>query len=165
MSAPFKLPLFYLLDSIAKNAFHPYAAAFAPRIVRLFLDTYHTVDQPTQHKMREMMATWRSGSPDHRELFGSAVQSEIERVWGSSVRRLPRPHTNALIPSTLLGQRMPTTTQVLTELDVVLVQKERAAQQNPYDELLPRHITALHEVGPLLVTSLHTSDPVTSSKE
>jgi len=147
MSAPFKLPLFYLLDSIAKNAFNPYAAAFAPRIVRLFLDTYHVVDQQTQHKMREMMATWRSGSPDRRELFGSAVQAEIERVWGSSVRRLlPRPHAKSLTPSTLLGQRMPTSTQVLTELDVVLVQKERAAQQNPYDELLPRHITALHEV-------------------
>lgn len=137
MSAPFKLPLFYLLDSIAKNAFHPYAAAFAPRIVRLFLDSYHAVDQPTQHKMREMMATWRSGSPDHRELFGSAVQSEIERVWGTS--------------------RMPTSNQVLTELDVVLVQKERAAQQNPYDELLPRHITALHELKRMIPT-MNTSD-------
>ncbi|KAG8821795.1 hypothetical protein FRC19_007243 [Serendipita sp. 401] len=132
VSAPFKLPLFYLLDSIAKNAFEPYAAAFSPRIVRLFLDAYHTVDQPTQHKMREMMATWRNGSPSQRELFGPGVQSEIERVWGTS--------------------RQLTSSQVQTELDVVLVQKERALQQNPYDEILPRHIQALHELRKMLPT-------------
>ena len=85
MAPPFKLPLFYLLDSIAKNAFEPYAAAFTSRIVRLFLDTYHAVDQQTQHKMREMMVTWRNGSPTNRELFGPGVQSEIERVWGLSL--------------------------------------------------------------------------------
>lgn len=132
MAPPFKLPLFYLLDSIAKNAFEPYAAAFTPRIVRLFLDTYHAVDQQTQHKMREMMVTWRNGSPNNRELFGPGVQGEIERVWGTS--------------------RLPTASQVQTELDVVLVQKERALQQNPHDELLPRHITALHELRKMLPT-------------
>ncbi|CAG8570880.1 4391_t:CDS:2 [Acaulospora colombiana] len=158
MAPPFKLPLFYLLDSIAKNAFEPYAAAFSSRIVRLFLDTYYAVDQQTQHKMREMMATWRSGSPNHRELFGSAVQSEIERVWGTSVRRLlpltlPRP----LKPSVLSGQRVPSASQVMTELDVVLVQKERAAQQNPYDELLPRHINALQELKKMVPT-MNTGD-------
>lgn len=137
MAPPFKLPLFYLLDSIAKNAFEPYAAAFSPRIVRLFLDTYYAVDQQTQHKMREMMATWRNGAPNHRELFGSAVQSEIERVWGTS--------------------RVPSASQVMTELDVVLVQKERAAQQNPYDELLPRHINALQELK-RMVPTMNTGD-------
>lgn len=144
----FKLPLFYLLDSIAKNAFDPYAAAFRDGIYALFSKAYDAVDQQTKHKMREMMATWRNGAPNQRELFGPHVQSQLEqRVWGSSVRRLlPRSHPKSLkqFPSSV--QRLPTASQVLTELDVVLVQKERAAQQNPYDELLPRHITALHEV-------------------
>ncbi|KAG8834878.1 hypothetical protein FRC17_006623 [Serendipita sp. 399] len=158
VSAPFKLPLFYLLDSIAKNAFEPYAAAFSPRIVRLFLDTYYAVDQPTQHKMREMMATWRNGSPSQRELFGPDVQSEIERVWGSSVRRLlPIPRSKSLKTSALSIQRQPTASQVQTELDVVLVQKERALQQNPYNEILPRHIQALHELRKMLPT-MGTSD-------
>lgn len=89
------------------------------------------------------MATWRNGAPNHRELFGPAVQTEIERVWGPSVRRLLTPYSRSLKSSV---QRNPTSQQVLTELDVVLVQKERAVQQNPYDELLQRHINALHEV-------------------
>jgi len=38
-----------------------------------------------------------------------------------------------------------------------LVQKERAAQQNPYDELLPRHINALHELR-RMVPTMNTDD-------
>jgi pre-mRNA cleavage complex 2 protein Pcf11 len=140
--------VFYLLDSIAKNAFDPYATAFRDGIYGLFSKAYDAVDQPTKHKMREMMATWRNGAPNNRELFGPHVQSQIEqRVWGSTVRRLlPRPQARSLKSFFSSVQRLPTSSQVLTELDVVLVQKERAAQQNPYDELLPRHINALHEV-------------------
>lgn len=140
--------MFYLLDSIAKNAFEPYATAFRDGIYGLFSKAYDAVDQPTKHKMREMMVTWRNGAPNHRELFGPHVQSQIEqRVWGSTVRRLiHHPKAKSLKPFVSSVQRLPTSSQVLTELDVVLAQKERAAQQNPYDELLPRHINALHEV-------------------
>lgn len=78
-----KLPAFYLLDAVSKNVFEPYAAKFSAFVVSLFLDTYHQVDHATRVKMDEMLATWRTGGPHGKELFGVAVQVAIERsIWG-----------------------------------------------------------------------------------
>ena len=78
-----KLPAFYLLDAISKNVYEPYAVKFSAIVVPLFLDTYFDVDHTTRIKMDEMLATWRSGSPHGKELFGVAVQVAIERsIWG-----------------------------------------------------------------------------------
>ena len=79
-----KLPAFYLVDAISKNVYDPYARHFASVVARLFLDTYGEVDQSTRSKMEEMLLTWRTGSPNGRELFGVGPQVAIERgIWGS----------------------------------------------------------------------------------
>lgn len=83
--APIKLPAFYLLDSICKNIYNPYATVFAPLVPDLFLDAYRSVDPATQSKMEEMLVTWRTGSPNGRELFGVVPQVTLERsVWGGA---------------------------------------------------------------------------------
>jgi pre-mRNA cleavage complex 2 protein Pcf11 len=78
-----KLPGLYLLDMISKNIYEPYARLFAAFIVPLFLEAYEQVDNPTRTKMEELVITWRTGGPGHRELFGVPAQVSIERgIWG-----------------------------------------------------------------------------------
>ncbi|KAJ7498808.1 hypothetical protein FB451DRAFT_1016289 [Mycena latifolia] len=134
-----KLPAFYLLDAISKNVFEPYARHFAAFVVPLFLETYTQVDEATRSKMEEMLITWRSGSPANKELFGVAAQIAIERgVWGDGASS-----TNV--------RRMPfSPTQVLTELEFTLNQKERAVQSNPYDTTSQNHINILHQLRKLV---------------
>jgi hypothetical protein len=156
-SPPTKLPAFYLLDAMSKNVFEPYARLFTPVVVRLFLDTYEVVDQATRLKMEEMLGTWRTGAPTGRQLFGIVAQQAIERdIWGSqptqsvvcrsssiprrcmrSLRRQqnPRPSSGAI-----------STSQVLSELEFVLNNKERALQMNPYDKQTYDHVQVLQQV-------------------
>ena len=151
-----KLPAFYLLDSISKNVFDPYARHFTPIVVRLFLDTYEVVDQPTRSKMEEMLLTWRTGSPDNLELFGVVSQLAIERqIWGSgssagavrqAVPRSSRRPNLSPQSSKQNGQSGVSQAQVLSELDFVLGQKERALQSNPYDKASQQHVAILHQV-------------------
>lgn len=151
-----KLPAFYLLDSISKNVYDPYARQFTPLVVRLFLDTYEAVDQATRSKMEEMLLTWRTGSPDNHELFGVVSQLAIERqIWGNSqsgaVRHVlslksSRPNLPTQSSSKQNGQSGVSQAQVLSELDFVLGQKERALQSNPYDKISQQHIAILHQV-------------------
>jgi len=80
-----KLPAFYLLDAISKNVYEPYARHFAGFVLPLFLDTYSLVDDNTRSKMEEMLLTWRTGSPQGKELFGVPPQVAIERgIWGDA---------------------------------------------------------------------------------
>lgn len=155
-----KLPAFYLLDAISKNIFDPYARQFTPLVVRLFLDTYEVVDQNTRSKMEEMLLTWRTGAPNGRELFGVVPQLAIERrIWGSDStqngavrRRVFRPSSrpNILVQSSSSrqpgGQPSVSQAQVLSELEFVLGQKERALQANPYDKASQQHVSVLHQV-------------------
>ena len=79
-----KLPAFYVLDAISKNVYDPYASRFATLVVPLFIDTYRQVDPSTRSKMEEMLVTWRTGSPNGKELFGVASQVTLERsIWGN----------------------------------------------------------------------------------
>ena len=91
---PFKLTAFYLLDAISKNLYEPYARHFGPIVVPLFLDTYSQVDESTKAKMIEMLATWRAGAPNGKELFGAVPQLAIEQeLFGAnaaSVRTINR---------------------------------------------------------------------------
>lgn len=157
-----KLPAFYLLDAISKNVYNPYANSFAPLVVRLFLDTYEQVDQSTRSKMEEMLLTWRTGSPNGRELFGVVPQLAIERqIWGGEStqnavrasrigserrRRTSRPSSQ----SNRFGASPPVSAaQVLSELEFVLNQKERALQVNPYDKTSQNHVVVLQQVSRL----------------
>lgn len=157
-----KLPAFYLLDAISKNIYDPYARQFTPIIVSLFLDTYNEVTDPsTRSKMEEMLLTWRTGSPHGRELFGVGPQVAIERqIWGGGsssqngavsrsrvFRPLPLPNVARQSSSRHTGQPSISTAQVLSELEFVLGQKERALQNNPYDKNTQNHVAVLQQVG------------------
>ncbi|KAJ7047260.1 hypothetical protein C8F04DRAFT_1058254 [Mycena alexandri] len=139
-----KLPAFYLLDAISKNVYEPYARNFAAFVVPLFLETYSQVDESTRSKMEEMLITWRTGSPAGKELFGVPAQMAIERgVWGDGASSSPA-------NSFYSGSGQITKTQVLTELEFTLNQKERALQGNLYDTTLQTHISVLHQLRKLV---------------
>lgn len=76
----FKLPAFYLLDSISKNIGPPYILLFARFIERLFLTAYHVVDPPTKIKFEELLGTWRTGAADGGELFKFPEEGQHGRV-------------------------------------------------------------------------------------
>ncbi|KAH9938216.1 uncharacterized protein B0H18DRAFT_966113 [Fomitopsis serialis] len=139
-----KLPAFYLLDAISKNVYNPYANSFAPLVVRLFLDTYEQVDQSTRSKMEEMLLTWRTGSPNGRELFGVVPQLAIERqIWGGE-------STQSASSSRIGASPSVSAAQVLSELEFVLNQKERALQVNPYDKASQSHVAVLQQLRKLV---------------
>ncbi|KAJ7368407.1 hypothetical protein DFH08DRAFT_831336 [Mycena albidolilacea] len=139
-----KLPAFYLLDAISKNVYEPYARSFAAFVVPLFLETYGQVDENTRSKMEEMLITWRTGSPTRKELFGNPAQAAIERgVWGDGA-------ASASTNSFYSGSGQITKTQVLSELEFTLNQKERAVQANPYDTTSQNHINILMQLRKLV---------------
>lgn len=153
-----KLPAFYLLDAISKNVYEPYARNFSSFVVSLFLETYRLVDDSTRRKMEEMLLTWRTGSPHGKELFGVQQQMAIERgVWGGGaagsvsgsyrVLRSIVSHHPQSSNNFYSGAGIITKSQVLSELQFTLGQKERALQANPYDTLSQNHIAILHQVN------------------
>lgn len=141
-----KLPAFYLLDAISKNVFDPYARLFTPVVVRLFLDTYEQVDQSTRSKMEEMLLTWRTGAPNGRELFGVVPQVAIERhIWGAdSTQNIASSSRQSSVPGSI------SSAQVLSELEFVLNQKERAVQSNQYDKVSQNHVIILQQLRKLV---------------
>jgi pre-mRNA cleavage complex 2 protein Pcf11 len=161
-----KLPAFYLLDAISKNVYEPYAREFAPYVIPLFLEAYQEVDQNTRSKMEEMLLTWRTGGANGKELFGVVPQVTIERgVWGgdsgqvdvrsrhrkSAHRRgsqLFHPRIRVLQPTSgfYSGSGQISKSQVLSELEFTLGQKERALQANPYDSVSQNHLNVLQQV-------------------
>jgi pre-mRNA cleavage complex 2 protein Pcf11 len=150
-----KLPAFYLLDAISKNVYEPYARRFSSFVVPLYLETYSQVDEGTRGKMEEMLLTWRTGSPTGKELFGVPQQIAIERgVWGDggtsnsvSLSFFVSPPASSLWQSGFhSGTGQITKSQVLSELQFTLGQKERAVQSNPYDTTSQNHIVVLHQV-------------------
>ena len=154
-----KLLSFYLLDAIFKNVYDPYARHFTPIVVRLFLDTYEVVDQQTRIKMEEMLLTWRTGAPNGRELFGVVTQLAIERhIWGTDSTQTVRsshrhsgrrPDRRFRQSGNRGGSQSISQAQVLSELEFVLGQKERALQSNPYDKVTQNHIAILQQVSAL----------------
>ncbi|KAF9569307.1 hypothetical protein CPC08DRAFT_701807 [Agrocybe pediades] len=135
-----KLPAWYLLDAISKNVYEPYARKFSGFVVPLFLETYPLVDSNTRSKMEEMLLTWRTGSPSGKELFGVQQQVAVERgVWGNGASGSSSANFHS-------GPGIITKSQVLSELQFTLGQKERALQANPYDTLSQNHIAVLNQL-------------------
>jgi hypothetical protein len=168
-----KLPAFYLLDAISKNVYEPYARHFAAFVIPLFLETYELVDQNTRSKMEEMLLTWRTGSPTGKELFGVPPQVAIERgVWGDGGSNHDVCTLNMKIgfnhlvflplqasSSFYSGSGQIKKSQVLSELEFTLGQKERTLQTNPYDTVSQNHVNVLHQVRERLC---HHSIPFSS---
>ena len=150
-----KLFAFYLLDAISKNVYELYAHRFSSFVVPLYLESYSQVDESTRGKMEEMLLTWRTGSPTRKELFGVPQQIAIERgVWGdggasNSVSRpfFVSPSSSSFPQSGFhSGTGQITKSQVLSELQFTLGQKERAVLANSYDTTSQNHIAVLHQV-------------------
>lgn len=156
-----KLPAFYLLDAISKNVYDPYARQFAPFVTALFLETYAQVDQNTRSKMEEMLMTWRTGGANGKELFGVVPQLSIERgVWGGdsdvSFHKFSYGQDSSFLhrrgsilqptSSFYSGSGQITKSQVLSELEFVLGQKERTLLVNPFDTASQNHINILQQV-------------------
>jgi len=109
--------------------------------VPLFLETYQQVDQQVRGKMEEMLLTWRTGSPNGRELFGVGPQISIERgIWPSNPAHGSSHSVNAFVSKS----------QVLSELEFTLRQKERSLQSNPYDTVAQNHINILSQLRRLV---------------
>ena len=148
---PLKLTAFYLLDAISKNLYEPYARQFGPIVVPLFLDTYSQVDESTKAKMIEMLATWRAGAPNGRELFGAVPQLAIEQeVFGtgtSSVCSLSRRLASLLLTLGVQDATRISPAQVLGELQFAIGQAEREMQSNPYNNTMRNQLPVLHQVG------------------
>jgi len=147
---PLKLTAFYLLDAISKNLYEPYARHFGPVVVPLFLDTYSQVDESTKAKMIEMLATWRAGAPNGRELFGAVPQLAIEQeVFGtgaSSVRSLGGQLASLFVTPGVQDTTRISPTQVLGELQFAIGQAEREIQSNPYNNTTRNQLPVLHQV-------------------
>ncbi len=137
--------------------FEPYARLFIPVVARLFIDTYELVDQNTRSKMEEMLLTWRTAAPNGRELFGVVTQLAIERhIWGGESTQSGvcfffyniLGNSSHLLRQSMSGSGQPgiSTQQVLSELEFVLNQKERAVQANPYDRQSQTHVAVLQQV-------------------
>jgi len=148
---PFKLTAFYLLDAISKNLYEPYARHFGPVVVPLFLDTYSQVDESTKAKMIEMLATWRAGAPNGRELFGAVQQLAIEQeVFGtgaSSVRSISDRLASLLVTLGIQDTTRVSSAQVLGELQFAIGQAEREMQSNPYNNTVRNQLPVLHQVS------------------
>lgn len=150
-----KLFAFYLLDAISKNVYELYARRFSSFVVPLYLESYSQVDEGTRGKMEEMLLTWRTGSPTGKELFGVPQQIAIERgVWGGggTSNSVSLPSFVSISSSSFLqsgfhsGTGQITKSQVLSELQFTLGQKERAVLLNPYDTTSQNHTAVLHQV-------------------
>jgi pre-mRNA cleavage complex 2 protein Pcf11 len=112
------------------------------------------VGEPTKAKMIEMLATWRAGAPNGKEIFGAVLQPAIEQeLFG----------TNALFVSTF-SPRLPlllvtlgiqdtghiSPVQVLGELQFAISQAEREVQSNPYNNTVRTQLSVLHQVSYIL---------------
>ncbi|KAI1340113.1 hypothetical protein F5Y15DRAFT_407039 [Xylariaceae sp. FL0016] len=78
-----KLPVLYLVDSIAKNVGTPYTLFFGRKLYSTFMEAYAMVDMPTRRKMEEMLKTWKEpvpGSIDTRPVFPPDVVRPIENA-------------------------------------------------------------------------------------
>ncbi|KAJ2531471.1 mRNA 3' end processing factor [Coemansia sp. RSA 1937] len=75
----YKLPAFYLLDSIAKNVGGMYVSLLHGRLTKLFIDMWRSADDMVKSKMERTMGTWRNGfDGGKRNLFPEFVLRKIE---------------------------------------------------------------------------------------
>jgi pre-mRNA cleavage complex 2 protein Pcf11 len=118
------------------------------------LDTYSQVDESTKAKMIEMLATWRAGAPNGRELFGAVQQLAIEQeVFGTgafSVRSIGDRLAALLVTLGMQDTTRVSTAQVLGELQFAIGQAEREMQSNPYNNTARTQLPVLHQARSIL---------------
>ena len=99
--------------------------------------------------MIEMLATWRAGAPNGRELFGAVPQLAIEQeLFGSStssVRSFDN-HRSSLVTLGVQDTTAVSSAQVLGELQFAIGQAERETQSNPYNNTVRNQLPVLYQV-------------------
>ena len=127
-----------------------YARHFRPVAVPLFLDTYSQVHESTKAKIIEMLATWRAGTPNGRELFDAVPQLAIEQeLFGtstSSVRSFGD-HRPSLVTIGVQDTTPVSSAQVLGVLQFSIGQAECETQSNPYNNTVRNQLPVLYQVG------------------
>jgi len=115
------------------------------------------VDESTKAKMIEMLATWRAGAPNGRELFGAVQQLAIEQeVFGtgaSSVGSFSDRLASLLVTLGLQDTTRVSAAQVLGELQFAIGQAERETQSNPYNNTVRNQLPVLHQVRSIFLPS------------
>ena len=105
--------------------------------------------------MVEMLATWRAGAPNGRELFGAVQQLAIEQeVFGtsaSSVRSFGDRLASLLVTLGIQDATRTSSAQVLGELQFAIGQAERETQSNPYNNTVRNQLPVLHQVNFILI--------------
>ena len=108
------------------------------------------MDESTKAKMIEMLATWRAGAPNGKELFGAVPQLAIEQeVFGtsaSSVRSFGDRLASLLVTLGMQDTTRVSAAQVLGELQFAIGQAEREMQSNPYNNTVRNQLPVLHQV-------------------
>ncbi|EJD33306.1 hypothetical protein AURDEDRAFT_45599, partial [Auricularia subglabra TFB-10046 SS5] len=72
------LPALYVLDSICENIYESYGRLFVPLVEGLFLIAYASSGDLDRDRMRDLLATWRTGAASGAELFGRNAQFSLE---------------------------------------------------------------------------------------
>lgn len=139
-----KLPVFYLLDSIAKNIGPPFSTTyFPPFLPRCFLRAYAQVDGVTKTKMEEMVATWKQGGPNGGDVFGGGAREEIERaIYGAAGGPMEGPSRE----------------MVMKQLNGTLAWKKHVLGLNPHDAEARLHVGVLEQISNMLNTQRLTQD-------
>ncbi|KAJ9090958.1 hypothetical protein QFC20_007769 [Naganishia adeliensis] len=171
-----KLPLFYLVDSIAKNAGAPYTTHILPSfLAQTYLAAYHQVDPLTRKKMEDMLTTWRTtpgtGTPEG-ELFPREVRSAIEMgIYGRQVPLMPQsmysapgptyapsvhlPPASPFVPTpppqSYMQPAGPTRDTVMTSLLTILSAKRAIVAKNPHDVETRGTVQILEQLQALLM--------------
>lgn len=171
-----KLPLFYLVDSIAKNAGAPYTTHILPSfLAQTYLAAYHQVDPLTRKKMEDMLTTWRTtpgtGTPEG-ELFPREVRSAIEiGIYGRQVPLMPQsmypaagptyapsvhlPPASPFVPTpppqSYMQPAGPTRDTVMTSLLTILSAKRAIVAKNPHDVETRGTVQILEQLQALLM--------------
>ncbi|KIM71632.1 hypothetical protein PILCRDRAFT_804852 [Piloderma croceum F 1598] len=99
----------------------------------------------TVSKLTTVLLTWRTGRANGKELFGVVPCVTIERgVWGGDSGQAD-PTSGFYSGSGQISK-----SQVLSELEFTLGQKERALQVNPYDSVSQNHLNVLQQLRKLV---------------
>ncbi|KAK7083093.1 hypothetical protein SK128_015199 [Halocaridina rubra] len=89
-SAPNKLPLMYLIDSILKNVGKDYTKLFAQNIISIFTFVFEKVDERTRKKLYELRHTWNEIFPKSKLYMLDTKVHLVDPAWpvaatGSSI--------------------------------------------------------------------------------
>ncbi|KAJ2761737.1 mRNA 3' end processing factor, partial [Coemansia nantahalensis] len=102
-----KLPAFYLLDSIAKNAGGMYVSLLHGRLGKIFVDVWQSTDDEVKAKLERTLGTWRHGfEGGEKNLFPEFVLRKIDEDIArlkarakETARMVPEPDSNDLLDS------------------------------------------------------------------